>query len=148
MANLGNNDDFFGDQNEEENTLSDHEMRFMENKFHNIGFQEAYDETNADNKLEEGFVDGFQELIDIAIQIGNGLGEVASESIFSDIDKSTNGTKDDENTKEVFKRAKTDIVSFLNVQKEQFGGKGEAELYFKQLESKIINMKKNEIKLP
>ena len=33
MANLGNNDDFFGDQNEEENTLSDHEMRFMENKF-------------------------------------------------------------------------------------------------------------------
>ena len=50
----------------------------------------------------------------------------------------------DENTKEVFKQAKKDIVGFLNVQKQY--NKGEAEVYFKELESKLKSMKENESK--
>jgi len=158
MAYLTDEDDFFGNQAVEDEAKSSdnmlqHEMKFLKNKFHNIGFQEAYDQANTDSKLEEGFVDGFCELIDIAIKIGNNIGEVASESILSDLtqNKDADASKDQttkatekNSTKEVFLQTRKDLVSFLDCQKDGFYCKGEAEIYFANLESRISKMKKNE----
>lgn len=167
MAHLKIEDDFFGnfnaeaeeDKSERFDTMVHHDMRSLENKFHNIGFQEAYDEANTDSKLEEGFVDGFQELIDVAIKIGGSLGEVASNSILvesTNNDHSVAGkkhnnsedavtTKSYESRKEVFHETRKDIVSFLSAQKDNdFNEEGNAEIYFKNLESKISKMTKNE----
>ena len=48
-------------------------------------------------------------------------------------------------TKEVFHETRKDIVSFLSAQKDNdFNEEGNAEIYFKNLESKISKMTKNE----
>ena len=48
-----------------------------------IGFQETYDETNADSALEERCIDRFEEVITILIQISNSLSWVTSKPVLS-----------------------------------------------------------------
>lgn len=108
MAYLEKEDDFYGDQEED---MLKHEIMFMENKFHNIGFQESLEESK-DIRLEQGFMDGFDDLIENSLNIGKIVGDYSMKSVLND-DINNNNLADLE---KLVIKIKEDIVSFLNTQ--------------------------------
>lgn len=81
-------DEFFGNQSSDDDyeqlettrtgqtptSLSQFESQSQQQRFHNLGYHEAYDKYKDDN-LQQGFEDGFSNTIDHAYNIGLVLGE-------------------------------------------------------------------------
>jgi len=131
-----NEDDFFGDQESlngsevtTQETMIQHEVRSMEQKFHNLGFQDGYDKAK-ELKLETGFEEGYVELIEVATRIGNILGENSTLAILNNENESYKKKAD-----EVATEIKKSIVSFLELQGVDDGI--DAKTYFLDLENRL-----------
>lgn len=72
-------DDFFGDDDDDEgDVLAEREIRAQEQQLENVGFLEAFEEAKED-KLQQGFEDGYTQNFDASVRIGELLGEAALE---------------------------------------------------------------------
>lgn len=107
-------DEFFGDQSDDEyshkclssshteepvrpiDSLSKRDNNAQEENYRNIGYHEAYD-LHKEERIQEGFEDGYREHLDIATK----LGEVLAKSILSsriDVNREDKGNDRESNT--------------------------------------------------
>jgi flagellar biosynthesis/type III secretory pathway protein FliH len=66
-------DEFFGD---DDDGLSERESRAQEEKFRNMGFLEALEDSK-EEQLQQGFEDGYQQTFDLSVEVGELLAEAA-----------------------------------------------------------------------
>lgn len=81
------NDDFFGDEEDctdrnqvSSDSMAQHETHAREEQYRNIGYLEAF-ESSKEVRLQEGFEDGYREVYDVALRVGELLGVVVAQSL-------------------------------------------------------------------
>ena len=67
-------DDDDDDDDDDKDALSEFESRAQGQQFHNLGYLEAMEESK-DQMLQEGFQDGYQNVFDVSVKIGELLAE-------------------------------------------------------------------------